>query len=458
MVAPTVGTIGVVSMNEYRGLPLELARSDAQRVTSRSDVDVVGWQEADGFHSVLAGLTRDGWDTATFAGGSDELAVSWRRSEFTLVSKSQRLLARGRAVGESAYPFWDTWVLTVTLRHRGSGRLLSVLDTHLPPKSENLEDPGHFRATVNAGQARTALRRLAPLWQQAQGRWVVGTGDYNLGHAGDVTVRPPGGISRDFAGRAVSSYDVLGTAGVQATHPVSGRRIDYVFAAADPDDPRSPEVRTRPATCGSSPSAPSTACTATTARCWSDWPCPDLERSPAVIFRTRADGPGGSVEDYGRAVSTSEDLRRRGSPGSPGDDGAGSLPGFRSRLSAAASERLSVWLTWRFAIQLVVEMAIVGALFGLYNLGRVAIHGQGAIARAHAVLVHRFEATVRLPSEAGIQQAVSRIPDIFPLANQYYDRVHFPLMLAFILWGLLFRPRRSTCGRATSSPRRRSWP
>ena len=88
-----------------------------------------------------------------------------------------------------------------------------------------------------------------------------------------------------------------------------------------------------------------------------------------------------------------------------------------------------------------IEVAVVGALFVLYNLGRLAIQGQEAAARSHADLVRRVEEMMHLPSEAALQDAFGAAPRIFELANQYYVTLHFPVMIAFLLWGFLRRPR-----------------
>ncbi|MGA8257311.1 MAG: phosphatase PAP2 family protein [Nocardioides sp.] len=88
-----------------------------------------------------------------------------------------------------------------------------------------------------------------------------------------------------------------------------------------------------------------------------------------------------------------------------------------------------------------IEVAIVGILFVLYNAGRVVIIGQESLARANAGAVRTLEAKLQLPSEAAIQSAVSSVPHLFEAANRYYMVVHFPAMIAFLLWGFLRRPR-----------------
>jgi hypothetical protein len=54
--------------------------------------------------------------------------------------------------------------------------------------------------------------------------------------------------------------------------------------------------------------------------------------------------------------------------------------------------------------------------------------------------VHRVERLLHLPSEATMQGLVPS-ETLLHLANIYYVSVHFPAMVAFLVWGYLFRPR-----------------
>lgn len=224
--------VGVASMNMFRKLTPAQAAQDARRLTRRPDLDVVGWQEADRFGRVLHALP--GWDTKTFPYGrrSSEIAVSWRSSEFSLVSARQRQVALGVSWREGRYPFGDRLVGVVTLRHRETGRLLTVIDAHLPQAIEDLDRPGRWTPTINAYRARNQLARIAATWRTAPGRWVVGTGDYNFDARSDARHRPVGGPRRALGDTAVSSYQALG-ADVTPTFPANGRRIDYVYVDRD---------------------------------------------------------------------------------------------------------------------------------------------------------------------------------------------------------------------------------
>jgi endonuclease/exonuclease/phosphatase family metal-dependent hydrolase len=224
--------VGVASMNMYRKLTPAQAAHDARRLTRRPGLDVVGWQEADRFARVLHALP--GWDTKTFPFGrrKSEIAVSWRRSEFALVSASQRQVALGVSWREGRYPFGNRLVGVVTLRHRDTGRLLTVIDAHLPQAIEDLSRPGRWTPTINAYRARNQLARIAATWRTAPGRWVVGTGDYNFDARADARRRPVGGPRRALADTAVSSYQALGS-DVAPTFPSNNRRIDYVYVDRD---------------------------------------------------------------------------------------------------------------------------------------------------------------------------------------------------------------------------------
>lgn len=220
--------VGLATMNMYRDLPTGDAAADARRLTSQPGVDVVGWQEADPFGAVLRDLP--GWGTKTFATGHgmSELAMSWRRSEFRLVSARLHKVALGLSEQDGRYPFVTRYVAVVRLQHRATGRVLTVLNTHLPQKIEDLDRPGRWLSTINSTRARVQLQRLAQIWHGAPGRWVVATGDFNFGARADATQKPVGGPLRSLRKTAVSSYQELGST-VGPTHVPTARNIDYVW-------------------------------------------------------------------------------------------------------------------------------------------------------------------------------------------------------------------------------------
>lgn len=228
---PRPVVIGVVSANQWAQLTVDQIRADALSLTAHDVVDVIGWQEAERSRPVFASLADRGWDTRQFAGGAGSLAVSWRRATFELVSADSRRVAYGVASTMGQYPFPPRFVQRVTLRHRPSGELLTVINTHLPHKIEDLDRPGEWLGTSNAARARFQLARMKRDWRQAPGRWTVGTGDYNFDARSDARHRPHDGVRDALGEYAVSSYAALGLDGLGASHPPTGRYIDYVHAA-----------------------------------------------------------------------------------------------------------------------------------------------------------------------------------------------------------------------------------
>ncbi|MGY2700697.1 hypothetical protein ACVW2K_000281 [Nocardioides sp. HB32] len=221
--------VGVASFNMFRRLSTAHAHQDAMRLIRHPGVDVVGWQEADRFAGALHDLP--GWQTRTFPFGQrhSELAVSWRASEFRLVAARQRQVAFGVSYREGRYPFGNRLVVTVTLQHRLTGRLLTVVDAHLPQKIEDFARPGRWTPTINAYRARNQLHRIADIWKQAPGRWIVGTGDYNFDARADAVHHLSSAPRATLGPIAISSYMKLGM-DVPPTYPENGRNIDYVWA------------------------------------------------------------------------------------------------------------------------------------------------------------------------------------------------------------------------------------
>ncbi|MGA8256435.1 MAG: hypothetical protein WB767_07650 [Nocardioides sp.] len=225
--------LGVASFNQFRQLSVGQARADALALTERKGVAIIGWQEGYSFGPVYSLLRRKGWDTKRFTPerSERELAVSWRRSRFSLVGAVLHRVAPGVDDIVGRYPFGDRFVLRVTLRERATGREISVINTHLPQAIEDLDRAGRWRETFNAARARGQLERMTAIWRRAPGRWVIGTGDYNFDARSDARVRPLGGISRRYAGTAVSTYASAGFGDIRPTHPTSQRYIDYVHVA-----------------------------------------------------------------------------------------------------------------------------------------------------------------------------------------------------------------------------------
>jgi hypothetical protein len=92
------------------------------------------------------------------------------------------------------------------------------------------------------------------------------------------------------------------------------------------------------------------------------------------------------------------------------------------------------------ALSALRELVLVAVLFEFYRLGRLLARDEVVDARHHAEFVHRLEHVLRLPSEADLQALVPSDAWLHA-ANVYYVSVHFPAMIAFLVWGYVFRPR-----------------
>ena len=223
-------TIGVASFNALRHLDLDAARADWDKITAHPQVDLIGWQESKSpaFRALHPQYRARGWETWFHPDpdGPVQLAVSWRPEVFELLAVDAEKMHDGGYPRQTDAPFPARWVVTAQLRHRPTGRTVTLLNTHV---NHHIETGQEFQDNLNARRAKQHLARLAELWPSTPGDVVVGTGDYNFDHADDAEARPRGGITRRFAGRASSSYDVLGLSGLRPTR--GDRWIDYVFLA-----------------------------------------------------------------------------------------------------------------------------------------------------------------------------------------------------------------------------------
>ena len=91
-------------------------------------------------------------------------------------------------------------------------------------------------------------------------------------------------------------------------------------------------------------------------------------------------------------------------------------------------------------LRALLELGLVLAMFEFYRYGRLLSRGETGAAYAHALRVHHLEHNLHLPSEAMLQALVPS-DTLLHAANIYYFSVHFPSMIAFLVWGYLFRPR-----------------
>lgn len=103
------------------------------------------------------------------------------------------------------------------------------------------------------------------------------------------------------------------------------------------------------------------------------------------------------------------------------------------RLPELGRQRGGIW-------RIVKEIALLAALFGVYNLGRFLSAEHAGSAFRHADELIRWEAWLGLPSEATIQHHALKIDGLAQLANVFYASVHFPLTAIVLLWLLIRRP------------------
>jgi hypothetical protein len=80
------------------------------------------------------------------------------------------------------------------------------------------------------------------------------------------------------------------------------------------------------------------------------------------------------------------------------------------------------------------EAAVIGFLFGLWQLAnKISVGGrEGAFGRAG--WIQRFERDVHLPSEASVQHLALGHHTLIQGANLYYASMHLTMMLVFLTW------------------------
>jgi hypothetical protein len=91
------------------------------------------------------------------------------------------------------------------------------------------------------------------------------------------------------------------------------------------------------------------------------------------------------------------------------------------------------------------ETALVMGLFALWQYaGSFSVLGPGG-ALGRASWIWQFERAARLPSETAIQQFFLPHPLLIQFFNLYYDGLHFPVLIACLVW--LFVRHRASYGR-----------
>jgi hypothetical protein len=109
----------------------------------------------------------------------------------------------------------------------------------------------------------------------------------------------------------------------------------------------------------------------------------------------------------------------------------------------------SSWLSWLVKVARkdvrarpnpLREVALVGALFLVYKLGRAAADGRVRLANANAIRVLGFEHWLRLPSEVDVQHLLLHSHELVRGINAFYAWVHFPAAATFLVWLYIRRP------------------
>src|SRR5215475_11736340 len=80
------------------------------------------------------------------------------------------------------------------------------------------------------------------------------------------------------------------------------------------------------------------------------------------------------------------------------------------------------------------ESGLILGLFALWQLaGSLAgVSPDGALARSR--WIWHFERVVQLPSETAMQQVILPHPTVVQFFNLYYDSLHFPVLIATLIW------------------------
>lgn len=225
-------TLGVVSYNCRRSNHSETFLEEARRLAGRPDVQVIGWQEAFNHGRWFPHLRDLGWETAWFDGDGVEVPISWAADELDLVDVEVTWMHESWPGKKRPKP--ARFVSRVDLRHRATGHLLSVLNTHVTARIESRVRPGHWRDASGYERALRHFAELARLWSELPGRWSVGTADLNFDFRAESRIRPRGGPTDRLDGLARSNWQALGTDDIDWTviSPVDGAPVlfDYVYA------------------------------------------------------------------------------------------------------------------------------------------------------------------------------------------------------------------------------------
>ena len=222
--------IWVATYNMFREMPAKAARRDIRELAARPRLDIIGWQEMWGRDKALHRLRKHGWATWVPRGEARQDPISWRRSEFQLVETESYLAHRAKKLKRHRKDVPRKFFNRVTLRHRATGRVVSVFNNHVIPtiESQGQGKPGHpVRPRIRWAQRH--WDRLEAAIAKAPGQPIV-VGDFNVDAFVDLEVRHPAMMFAHLRDSLASSWQVLGgNEAVALTHPGTGRHIDYVM-------------------------------------------------------------------------------------------------------------------------------------------------------------------------------------------------------------------------------------
>ena len=228
--APRTKAVWVATFNLFHELPAKAARRDIRRLAARPRLDVIGWQEMWGREGVLRRLEKQGWSTWIPAGEARQDPISWRTASFELLSTETYLAHQAATLKRHRKDVPRKFFNRVTLRHRATGRVVSVFNNHVIPtiESQGQGKPGHpVRPRIRWAQQH--WDRLERAMRAAPGRAIV-VGDFNVDAFVDLEVRHPAMQFAHLRDSLASSWQVLGgDRSVALTHPTTGRHIDYVM-------------------------------------------------------------------------------------------------------------------------------------------------------------------------------------------------------------------------------------
>ncbi|MFV2039219.1 MAG: phosphatase PAP2 family protein, partial [Acidimicrobiales bacterium] len=92
-----------------------------------------------------------------------------------------------------------------------------------------------------------------------------------------------------------------------------------------------------------------------------------------------------------------------------------------------------------FMVSLALNVVALGALWIVYASVRTVTANSWAAAQNNAQRVINFEDSLGVPSEALFQRVFLDYEWLVRAANVFYIGIHFPAMIAFLVWALITR-------------------